>query len=80
MEIPIDSDEADEENKTKEGRTLLNIISRGFAVARVYDLVADVGFSFWLWGFSTVPDVQGCSAHTVTLAPCFKMTYLVEIP
>jgi hypothetical protein len=29
MELPIDSDDADEENKTKNGRTLLNILERG---------------------------------------------------
>lgn len=33
VEIPIDSDDADEENKTENGRTLLNILSRGCAVA-----------------------------------------------
>ena len=32
MEIPIDSDEADDENRAEGGRTLLNIISRGYAV------------------------------------------------
>ena len=29
VELPIDSDEADEENKTDDGRTLLNILHRG---------------------------------------------------
>ncbi len=28
-EIPIDSDEGDEENKRKDGRTLLSIFKRG---------------------------------------------------
>ena len=32
VEIPIDSDEADDENKTAAGRTLLNILSRGYAI------------------------------------------------
>jgi hypothetical protein len=29
VELPIDSDDADEENKTEDGRTLLNILARG---------------------------------------------------
>ena len=29
VEIPIDSDDADEENKAHDGRILLNILSRG---------------------------------------------------
>ena len=33
VEIPIDSDDADEENKSENGRTLLNILSRGCDVA-----------------------------------------------
>ena len=33
VEIPIDSEEADDENRTKGGRTLLNILGRGYADA-----------------------------------------------
>ena len=31
VEIPIDSEDADDENKVEGGRTLLNILSRGYA-------------------------------------------------
>lgn len=36
VELPIDSDEADEENKGKNGRTLLNVLNRGYGMPGPY--------------------------------------------
>ena len=41
VEIPIDSDDGDQENKTDDGHTLLNILSRGYVSVNTVAMMSD---------------------------------------